>query len=381
MDPSNVSRVLPRGVVAAYSSGSQARESASPPASDLERASAPVWRGSRGAGHVWARRGRAGHVPRERIIWRGRRSGMFLLKSGWPLLAALVVLQVLGLAAPALGDLALPLLATAILVLLTFVAWWVPARVCQWIFHRYTLTEARVVKSSGVVRGRREEVEVRSVVRIHVEQHGFMQKILDMGTVELRTATGSLALIEVSRPREIASVILAQLPIGAAQPLISAASHELVGLERAVVESSVQWAPLPLASSTRPNTGMGIGSYTQADMRYVSRALEPSGQGFVNRGEAHDAAGQGGHDHERRLYLAPAPLVVDVPGIRGLSLLEAIVKAQSAGLDLVVVGERQMASCAPGRVLEQMPNPGVCRLTAPEVRVVLTTTCGTGGRP
>ncbi len=191
-------------------------------------------------------------------------------------------------------------------------------------------------------------------------------------------------LVEVARPREIAAAILAHVPVRETPSAVPAASRELMEIRGAVVESSCGYASRPLTFYTRPPINVGAGGYPLAGIHYVAQAPLASGRDSARQREAPgsvSAIRQENHGRERRLAVVAAPLVVDVPGIRGLSLLDAIVKARSAGLELLVVGERPMANCAPGRVLEQIPNPGLCRLTTPQVRVVLTTTLGIGQRP
>jgi hypothetical protein len=363
MDDSHVSQ----GAIAACSIGCEACSGAR----YRERASPPVWPRLKEADRTRADGDRAGHVSQERIIWRGRSSRMFLLISAWPLLAVFLVLQALGL----------PLLVTTLFVLVTFVAWWVPARGCWWIFHRYTVTEARAFLSSGLVRSRREEVELRSVVRIHVEQRSLMQKALHMGNVELRTVTGSLTLIAVSRPWEIANAIMALLAPHETQ-LATWGARGPSALRGAVVEGSTGVPSLPSTSPTGSPSDVGIGSYARVGMRYDGHFPEAIGWDAAHScgvSDDNSAARPDIRGHERPPSVVPSPLVMDVPEVIGLPLLDAIVKAQSAGLDLLVVGERPMATCALGRVLEQIPHPGICRLLVAEVRVVLATRLGTGG--
>jgi membrane protein YdbS with pleckstrin-like domain len=355
---------LSRGAIAARSIGREVCSGAR----HRELASFPVWPRLKEAGQTRADGDRAGHVSQERIIWRGRGSGMFLLISVWPLLAVLLVLQAFGL----------PLLVTTLFVLVTFVAWWIPTRGCRWVFHRYTVTEASAFLSSGIVRSRREEVELRSVVRIHVEQRSLMQKVLDTGNVELRTVTRDLTLVAVSRPREIANAILAHLAPRETQLTIWGARHASAP-RGAAVEGSADFPTLP---STLPNRSPsdGGGSYIRAGMRYdghFPEAIVRDGTHIYSVSEDNSAAQPEIHRYERPPSVAPSPFVMDVPEVIGLPLLDAIVKVQSAGLDLLVVGERPMATCALGQVLEQIPHSGICRLVVAEVRVVLARKLGT----
>jgi hypothetical protein len=67
-------------------------------------------------------------------------------------------------------------------------------------------------------------------------------------------------------------------------------------------------------------------------------------------------------------------LLVTVPDLRGLPLLRAIAVAHDSRLKLVVAGECEIPSGAPGQVLEQSPCAGTCVVSEAEVRVLLSST-------
>jgi hypothetical protein len=148
----------------------------------------------------------------------------------------------------------------------------------------------------------------------------------------------------------------------------------------AVVEGSADFPTLPSTLPNRSPSDGGGGSYIRAGMRYDGRfpeAIVQDGTHSYSVSGDNSAAQWESRGHTRPPSVVPSPFVMDVPEVIGLPLLDAIVKVQSAGLDLLVVGERPMATCALGQVLEQIPHPGICRLVVAEVRVVLARKLGT----
>ena len=65
-------------------------------------------------------------------------------------------------------------------------------------------------------------------------------------------------------------------------------------------------------------------------------------------------------------------MVVEVPDVRGLSVLEATGRVRAANLRLIVGEERYDPNVPPGRVLEQMPREGSTALLGSEVTVLLS---------
>jgi hypothetical protein len=65
-------------------------------------------------------------------------------------------------------------------------------------------------------------------------------------------------------------------------------------------------------------------------------------------------------------------MVVEVPDVRGLSVLEATGRVRAANLRLIVGEERYNPNVPPGRVLEQMPREGSTALLGSEVTVLLS---------
>ncbi len=65
-------------------------------------------------------------------------------------------------------------------------------------------------------------------------------------------------------------------------------------------------------------------------------------------------------------------LLIEVPDVRGRSLLDATERLREAGLRMVVDSERADATVTPGTVLEQEPQAGSSALRDSEVRLVLS---------
>ncbi|HEX6122962.1 MAG TPA: PH domain-containing protein [Ktedonobacterales bacterium] len=65
-------------------------------------------------------------------------------------------------------------------------------------------------------------------------------------------------------------------------------------------------------------------------------------------------------------------MLIEVPDLRGLSVLEATGRARAAQLRLIIGEERYDPSMPPGRVVEQMPREGSTALLASEITVVLS---------
>jgi uncharacterized membrane protein YdbT with pleckstrin-like domain len=461
-----------------------------------------------------------GQHPGERIVWRGRRSKWFLLATGWPIPVGLLILQGLWLARQAIGELAGPLLATGLLLLVLFTLWWGPTHVWGWIFQQYMLTSERAIKTVGGLRRRREEIELGQIVQVRVSQPSMLQMAFSMGDIELRTAGDPVLLTDVAHPRELADKIHAEM--GAhirkqaqdtlprvANPQVQAAIEELArprplpapelvhraappgmagrGIPVRLMDGEsileivyrhwlllVQQAPLPavlliggvlvflflsavgdtgwavlmllagigggaivglliylnwandifvltthrvididrflfvLAATTtdaaydkvqnaRVQQGLigkvfGFGSILvetagrqhPLEMRDIPRAFEVMDRIFANvrvAQEREQVATDNREKRERYLWLSNvlSRMLVTVPDVRGLPLLDALAKARGVGLNLVVTGERAVPSGRAGYVLEQMPSPGTCALTAAELRVMLSAVAG-GGR-
>ncbi len=203
-----------------------------------------------------------GQLDGEQVIWRGRRSALFLLATGWPLPAGLLVLQALGLASDALGAFALPLLGIGALLLVLFAVWWVATHAWGWFFQHYILTDERVIKSVGWLPRRREEIELGHIVQVRVDRRNPFLMALGMGDVELRTAGEPILLLDVARPHDIADSILAAMdshaqkkakvpPPRLANPWVQAALDELARPD-----------PMPPVSPMRRSAPPGFGRRT-----------------------------------------------------------------------------------------------------------------------
>ncbi len=65
-------------------------------------------------------------------------------------------------------------------------------------------------------------------------------------------------------------------------------------------------------------------------------------------------------------------LLVEIPDVRGMTMLDAAEEVRRLGLRLVVVAERRAAGLPPGVVLEQVPHVGTTGIRGNEVRVILS---------
>ncbi len=90
--------------------------------------------------------------------------------------------------------------------------------------------------------------------------------------------------------------------------------------------------------------------------------------------EHKEAIGRRRRRREAKLWMAELlnELLIEVPNVRGRSLLDATERLREAGLRMVVDSERADATVTPGTVLEQEPQAGSSALRDSEVRLVLS---------
>jgi uncharacterized membrane protein YdbT with pleckstrin-like domain len=122
------------------------------------------------------------------------------------------------------------------------------------------------------------------------------------------------------------------------------------------------------------------GRLPNIEMRCVPQAFEIQDLIFARinakRGEAASAAASRTRtQHSEVVATALNELLVEVPDLRGLSLLAAGERLHAAGLVLVIEAQHEAIGVLPGLVIAQMPGPGTMEVRGNEVRVVLS------GRP
>jgi membrane protein YdbS with pleckstrin-like domain len=203
-----------------------------------------------------------GQLAGERVIWHGRRSALYLLATGWPLPAGLLVVQALGLAGDALGAFALPIMGVGALLLVMFAVWWIATHAWGWFFQRYMLTDERVIKSVGWLARRREEIELGHIVQVRVDQRNPVLIALGMGDVELRTAGDPILLLDVAHPHNIADSILAAMDSHAQKKAKASPSQVSNPWVQAVLDELARPDPMPPAPPLRRSAPPGFGRRT-----------------------------------------------------------------------------------------------------------------------
>src|SRR5262249_46633772 len=90
--------------------------------------------------------------------------------------------------------------------------------------------------------------------------------------------------------------------------------------------------------------------------------------------EHKEAIGRRRRRREAKLWMAELlnQLLVEVPQVRGRSLLDAAERLREAGLRMVIESERADSTVAPGTVLQQEPLGGSSALRGSEARIVLS---------
>ncbi len=90
--------------------------------------------------------------------------------------------------------------------------------------------------------------------------------------------------------------------------------------------------------------------------------------------ERKEAIGRRRRRREAKLWMAELlnELLVEVPTVRGRSLLDAAQLLREAGLRMVIDSERADPTVAPGTVLEQEPHGGASALRGSEARIILS---------
>jgi uncharacterized membrane protein YdbT with pleckstrin-like domain len=112
-------------------------------------------------------------------------------------------------------------------------------------------------------------------------------------------------------------------------------------------------------------------------MTHIAQASEVQDRIFqyMNAGAEHkEAIGRRRRRREAKLWMAELlnELLVEVPQVRGRSLLDAAQLLREAGLRMVIESERADSTVTPGTVLEQEPQGGSSALRGSETRLVLS---------
>jgi membrane protein YdbS with pleckstrin-like domain len=149
-----------------------------------------------------------GQLADEQVIWLKRRSSLYLLSTGWPLIAGAVLLLAISLALGGASLLVPVIQLVGWLGLIGYAIWFGSTSLWRWLHAYYILTNQRVISSVGYLHSHRAEIPLKSIGQVRVEQRAFYRVLLGIGDVEVRPVGNAILLAGVAHPRDIADSIL-----------------------------------------------------------------------------------------------------------------------------------------------------------------------------
>lgn len=188
-----------------------------------------------------------GQLAGERVVWIRRRSPLPLLLTALPILVGVAILSLFVSALAGAGGVAPLVQALGALPIVVYTAWWGTTRLPSWFFEYYVLTDQRVIKTVGYFHRRREEIGVKSIAQVRVEQGNVLSVLFGLGAVEVRPVGSPILLAGIAHPRDVADSILAIMEGGGLPAQASAAAAPRVPLKRlqATLDRLAKPTPLP----------------------------------------------------------------------------------------------------------------------------------------